>query len=213
MKKLLILVFWLAGSSIIFAGNETVEGFVFKDKKAVSGLIIKNSANDKTEKTSRKGRFSIKGLATESDTIFVLGIYTEGILAIPLWGANQINIQQTGDSVFVKRDRKKVAPSSAYGGTMVTREALEQTGEINLLKAISIKVPGIEYSNGNLIIRGINSINSEIYPLYILDGMETSQVSFLTVMEVESVEILKDASTSMFGVRGGNGVVIINRKK
>ncbi|MDR1729244.1 MAG: TonB-dependent receptor plug domain-containing protein [Prevotellaceae bacterium] len=213
MKKILIFACWLAGSAVIFAGDEAVEGFVFRDKKAVPGLVITNSVNDKTEKTNRKGYFRIKGLSTESDTISVSGLIDMETLIIPLWGANQIKIRQTGDSVFVERDRKKAPPSSAYGGTIVTREALELTGEINLLRAISRKVPGVEYANENLIIRGLNSINSSVYPLYILDGVETSQVAFLTVMEVETVEVLKDASTSMFGVRGGNGVVIINRKK
>ena len=213
MRKILIIAFLMLNSSVIFAGNEMVEGFVFKNKKAVPGIIIKNSANNKTGKTNKNGHFSIKGLSTEKDTIFVSGIIKNDELEIPLWGANLITIQINGDTVSMERGRRKVAPSPAYGGTMVTREALEQTGEINLLRAIALKVPGVEYASDNLIIRGLNSINSSIYPLYILDGVETTQVAFLTVMEVETVEILKDSSTSMFGVRGGNGVVIINRKK
>jgi len=213
MRKNLIIAFLMLNSVAIFAGNEIVEGFVFKDKKAVPGVIIKNSANDKMVKTNKKGRFSIKGLSTEKDTIFVSGIIKNDELEIPLWSANLITVQITGNTVSTERSRRKVAPSPAYGGTMITREALETTGEINLLRAISLKTPGVEYANENLIIRGKNSINSSLYPLYILDGIETTQVSFLTVMEVETVEILKDASSSMFGVRGGNGVVIINRKK
>ena len=214
MKKILIITFLLISSSAIFAGNDVVEGYVFNNKKAVRDLVISSSGNNKTVKTNRRGQFSIRGLSTESDTIFVSGLIKNEVLVIPLWGANLINIQQTGDSVFIKRDRKKVAPTAMYGGTLVTREALEKTGEMNLLKAIALSVPGVQSTqDNNLIIRGISSINSSTAPLYILDGVETTQVAFLTVMEVETVEILKDASTSMFGVRGGNGVVIINRNR
>ncbi len=190
-----------------------MEGYVFNGKKAVSDLTISASQKSKPVKTNRKGYFRIKGLSTENDTLFVSEIVKNEVLVIPLWGANQITIEKTKDSVLIQRERRKESPVSAYGGTVVTRKDLESTGEINLLKAIALKVPGVEYSNENLIIRGINSINSSTYPLYILDGVETAQASFLTVMEVETVEILKDSSTSMFGIKGGNGVVIINRKK
>ncbi len=213
MKKIIIFLFLLVCNTVIFAGNEVVEGYIFNDKKGIPDLTVKTSEKSKPVKTNRKGHFRIKGIATESDTLFVSGLIHNEVLIIPLWGANQITIRQTKDSVFVGRERRKVPPVSAYGGTMVTRETLETTGETNLLKAIALKVPGVEYANDNLIIRGINSINSNIYPLYILDGTETTYASFLTVVEVETVEILKDASTSIFGMRGGNGVVIINRKK
>lgn len=213
MKKILIITLLLVNSSVIFAGNELVEGYVFNEKNAVPDVTIKTSANDKTVKTNRKGYFKVKNISTEKDTIFAVGIIKNEMLAIPLWGATQITIRLTGDSVFVQRGEKKKVVAPSYGGTLITREALEKTGESNLLRAIALKVPGVEYVQENLLIRGIKSFSLSNNPLYILDGVETTQVSYLTVVEVETVEVLKDASSSMFGVKGGNGVVIINRKK
>ena len=110
--------------------------------------------------------------------------------------------------------KKKVSrPSSKYGGYVVTRSELEKSGETNLLRAIALKVPGVKYTQDNLMIRGISTLNSKTSPLYIIDGVETSYVSHLLVTEVEYVEVLKDSSTSMFGMKGANGVIIINRIK
>ena len=213
MKKILIMTLLLINSFVISAGNEVVEGYVFNDKNAVSDVTIKTSANGKTVSTNRKGYFKIKDISTEKDTIFVVGIIKNKVLEIPLWGATQITIRLTGDSVFVQRGEKQKVATPSYGGTLITHDALEKTGESNLLRAIALKVPGVEYVQGNLLIRGIKSFSLGNYPLYILDGVETTQVSYLTVVEVETVEVLKDASSSMFGAKGGNGVVIINRKK
>jgi TonB-dependent SusC/RagA subfamily outer membrane receptor len=215
MKKILIIAVILisvVNSSVISAGNETVEGYIFDGKDAVPNVTVKSSANDRTAKTNKKGYFKMKGISSIKDTLFVK-VAEEKTLEIPLEGTDQIIVRITGDTVFVQREKKEVVASSSYGGTFVTRSALEKSGETNLLRAIALKVPGVEYVDGNLLIRGIKSFKLSNFPLYILDGTETSQVSYLTVMEVESVEILKDASTSMFGVKGGNGVVIINRRK
>ncbi len=215
MKKILIIpslfLMFMIGSFSLFAGNELVEGYIFDGDNAVSNVMVRTSVKNKTSKTNKKGYFKIKGISTQKDTIFI-GVTNREVLEIPLLGANIINVRMAEDTVFIQRE-KVIQSSPSYGGTFVTREALEKTGETNLLKAIALKVPGVEYVQGNLLIRGIKSFHMNNAPLYILDGVETSQVPYLTVMEVESVEVLKDASTSMFGVKGSNGVVIINRKK
>ena len=213
-KWLIVFLFFipLTNISVIFAGNETIEGYIFDEGKGVSGLTIEVSRKNKTVKTNRKGHFKIKGVSTEKDTIFVK-ISDDRVAEIPLLGANHITIRITEEAVAVQYGERPKVIKSSYGGTIITHKELERTGETNLLKAIALKAPGVQYIQGNLLIRGIKSFSLSNHPLYILDGVETSQVTFLTVMEVESVEILKDASTSMFGARGGNGVIIINRKK
>ncbi len=73
--------------------------------------------------------------------------------------------------------------------------------------------PGEEAIGGlSVSIRGVSSMGSNT-PLYIVDGVER-QFSNLDPNEIESVSILKDASaTALYGVRGANGVVIINTKR
>ncbi len=80
------------------------------------------------------------------------------------------------------------------------------------------KVPGVvvEYSDSQtarIYIRGLNSINSPTDPLFIVDGVEVDDISMINPYEVDSVTVLKDTDAAMYGVRGNNGVVIINLKK
>ena len=65
-------------------------------------------------------------------------------------------------------------------------------------------------------IRGTNSINSGTSPLFILDGVPISSSDFNTISpsDIESISVLKDASsTSIYGARAANGVVVITTKR
>ena len=80
------------------------------------------------------------------------------------------------------------------------------------------RVPGVKVEksgqNSALVyVRGINSINSSMQPLYIVDGVEVNDISMINPYEVESVDVLKDASAAIYGLRGSNGVIIITLKK
>ena len=65
-------------------------------------------------------------------------------------------------------------------------------------------------------LRGTNSINSGTSPLFILDGVPISSADFNTISpgDIESISVLKDASsTSIYGARAANGVVVITSKR
>ncbi len=69
------------------------------------------------------------------------------------------------------------------------------------------------YDNSNFWIRGIASFSGNTSPLVLVDGVERS-LNDLDPAEIESFSVLKDASASaMYGVRGANGVIIINTKR
>lgn len=78
-------------------------------------------------------------------------------------------------------------------------------------------------ANQNVIIRGIGSLRSGTQPLYVLDGflldnsgtgVATNPLSFLNPNDIESIDVLKDASaTALYGSRASNGVVVITTKK
>ena len=80
------------------------------------------------------------------------------------------------------------------------------------------RVPGVMIGNAGpgdtptITVRGINSINSSTQPLFIVDGVETPDISYLNPNDVGSVSVLKDASASIYGTRGGNGVILITTK-
>lgn len=75
------------------------------------------------------------------------------------------------------------------------------------------RVAGVDVRPDNtIVIRGVNTINSSIDPLFIVDGVEVADISHIPPQEVKSITVLKDASASIYGSRGGNGVILIELK-
>lgn len=75
------------------------------------------------------------------------------------------------------------------------------------------RVPGVEVNErGGIQIRGKNSINSPTEALIVVDGTICDNLNTINPMDIQSVEVLKDGSASIYGVRGANGVVLITTK-
>ena len=70
-------------------------------------------------------------------------------------------------------------------------------------------------SNGDIIIRGINSINLSSGALIIVDGVpvDNSYLETIPPVTVRSINVLKDSSSSIYGARGANGVIVIETKR
>ncbi len=70
-------------------------------------------------------------------------------------------------------------------------------------------------NNSTVLIRGYSTINNSTGPLYVVDGVQIGEdVSFINPEDVESIEVLKDASSSaIYGARGANGVILIKTKE
>ncbi|WP_233551721.1 SusC/RagA family TonB-linked outer membrane protein [Parabacteroides sp. AF48-14] len=105
--------------------------------------------------------------------------------------------------------------------TQVRAEEITKTNSPNLGSALQGKIPvdigGVwkPGSNPTIEIRGINSITGSNDPLWVVDGipMQSSSVN-LNPNDVQSIDILKDASASaIYGARGSNGVVIVTTKR
>lgn len=79
------------------------------------------------------------------------------------------------------------------------------------------RVPGVHVtksgSSYKYVIRGLNSVNLSSDPLFIVDGVETMSIDYINPQDVQSVEVLKDASASIYGTRGANGVILITTKR
>lgn len=111
--------------------------------------------------------------------------------------------------------------------SQTTNEQLQRTGNVTDFKqALTGQLPGVVtltssgepggtgkgYSSTSIFIRGMNTWNGG-QPLILVDGVERSMDN-LDVNEVENISILKDASaTAVFGVKGANGVILINTKR
>ena len=81
----------------------------------------------------------------------------------------------------------------------------------NIYDYLRGRVPGVEIVGTSIRIRGI-STTGNTDALIILDGMEVSDISDINPMDIKSVEVLKDAASTIYGMRGANGVVIIKTK-
>jgi len=104
----------------------------------------------------------------------------------------------------------------------IKAEKLLDRQSFNVSQALQGRIPGVDvYANtaapgepSRIRIRGINSINSGVDPLFVVDGVIGINANFLDPNNIESVEVLKDASsTAIYGARGANGVIIITTKR
>ncbi|MCD8260680.1 MAG: TonB-dependent receptor plug domain-containing protein [Bacteroides sp.] len=101
-------------------------------------------------------------------------------------------------------------------------EEIELTTSANVLEGIAGKLPGVQIIQNSgtpggdvtVRIRGIGTIN-DADPLYVVDGIPVnSGIWFLNPNDIQSIDVLKDASaTAIYGSRGANGVVMVTTKK
>ena len=105
--------------------------------------------------------------------------------------------------------------STAKGKDMLKAQSF------NALDGLKGKVAGVNiFSNtgqpggeSRVIIRGISTINASASPLYVVDGVVMSNFELLNPNDIESIEVLKDASaTAVYGSRGANGVLLVTTK-
>ena len=75
---------------------------------------------------------------------------------------------------------------------------------------LSVSKVGDEYK---YVVRGVNTIYGSTDPLFLVDGVEVTNIDFLNPRDVKSVEVLKDASASIYGTRGACGVILITTKR
>ena len=109
-------------------------------------------------------------------------------------------------------------------GSIVTSEDLERTPAEPIEKVLMSRIPGIwvtRTADGSLAIRirGASSIQGNNEPLYIIDGIPiepgpNGALTGINPKDIASIEVLKDAaSTTMYGLRCANGVIIIKTKR
>ncbi|WP_048505934.1 SusC/RagA family TonB-linked outer membrane protein [Chryseobacterium angstadtii] len=126
------------------------------------------------------------------------------------------------DEVIVMAFGKQKKESLVGSVSVVDNKVLENQQLTAVTSAIQGSVPGVQVINSTdpgenpvIKIRGTGSINATTNPLIILDGVPyNGYISSISQDQVESINVLKDASsTSLYGSRAANGVILINTKK
>lgn len=108
-------------------------------------------------------------------------------------------------------------------GSVVTSEDLDRAPDQSIERTLQSRVPGVIITRGpdgglSIRIRGPNTINGSTEPLFIIDGQPMlpgpgGTLSGINAHDIASIEVLKDAaSLAFYGIRAGNGVIIIKTK-
>ncbi len=224
-KRTCLVVSWLLCCISVLA-QSTITGTVRDDKgQPVSGatIIIKGSGSGTS--TDPNGRFSIAAAANATLQVSVVGFATQ---EVAVNGRNNIDVQlltasqDIGNVVVVAYGNTTRKTSTGALQTINTRE-LQDIPVAQITQKLQGRLAGVQIlqTTGRLgegmsvRIRGQASISAGNQPLYVVDGFPISgDLSTLNPDEIESISVLKDAaSTSLYGSRASNGVVIITTKR
>ncbi len=180
---------------------ETLSGHYTSDN--CKEVTISNKRTGKFCHPDKKGRFSLKGTEVEKDTIIVLPKADGLPVILPLNGACEVNITDQGKQLNVTLKKAPYQPTTAFNGTIIWKESLKRTGEDMTLPAVNKKMP----MSSNVA----TSFYGSTRPLYMMDGMEISDLSTIPLTEVAYVEIVRPGSSecAALGARGANGIISV----
>lgn len=226
MKKFLVsLCFALIGLSA-WSQNITVTGEVTAklDGEPLIGCTVRVKGTTQGTATDIDGRFSISNVDPKGTLIFNYIGYQE--VETPINGRTEINVQmeETTSSldelVVVGYGVAKKSDLTSSISTIKGGEINEMTVG-NAMDALQGRVPGVQIVSGGgpgttpkVMIRGVSTVNNN-NPLYVVDGvpLNSDNINFINNNDIESMEVLKDASASaIYGTRASNGVIIITTK-
>jgi TonB-linked SusC/RagA family outer membrane protein len=209
--------------------NININGRVLDENgSAIPGATVRVKGTTKAAITDQDGNFALKNVEEQATLMVSFVGYITQEIAINSKTQIQINmvpIDGSLDEVVVTalgNTQKKLSVVGAISS--ITTKELKQSPVANLTNALAGRLPGLittQTSNApgdgaNLYIRGIATIGSATAPLFVVDGLPRSTNDFaqLDPNEIESLTILKDAnSTSLYGIQGANGVVVITTRR
>lgn len=225
-KALFVTIFFLIVPFLsLFAQTNTVSGIV-KDEKgsplAGVSVVVKGAASGTT--TNVEGRFSINAPSNSTLIFSSVGFNNKEVLVS---GNTVFNIQLNSSSqslnqvVVIGYGTQRKSDMTGAVSTISPRDYSQQ--HITRLdqalqgRAAGVQVMGIDGAPGadvKIRIRGVNSALGDNNPLFVIDGFVGADFNMVNPDDIESIEILKDASsTAIYGSRGSNGVVLITTKK
>ncbi|MET6997485.1 TonB-dependent receptor [Chitinophaga defluvii] len=189
-------------------------------------VLVKNTTQGAS--TSVDGKFSVKAKATDSLVIKFIGYQTQ-VLAIGSRRVFNISLvpaegEGLNEVVVVGMNFRQTKRSVTGAMSTIQTKELKQSPVANLNNALAGRLPGLitVQSSGQpgedaaaMYIRGIATYGNTA-PLVVIDGLPRGQGSFSQIdpNEVESVSILKDASSSaLYGIQGANGVIVVTTKR
>lgn len=224
--KSLLTVLFLCLSIVVFAQTKTVKGTVLDERgESIIGASVSVKGTTTGTITDLDGKFTINTKNNDVLTISYVG-YIEQSVSVA---------GQTDLKIILKEDSQVldefvvvgygIQKKSDVTGAMInlSSEQLKKMPVTNPLQAMQGKAAGVDITSnerpgelGAIRIRGERSLNASNGPLYVVDGIPMQGVGIenLNPSDIESIEVLKDASaTAIYGSRGANGVVLVTTKR
>jgi len=191
----------------------------------LAGVNIKVQGTNISVNTDASGNYSLTNVP-ETATLLVtyLGYQSK---EVPVNNQTTINIVLTADVTTLEEvvvvgygtvQRKDLTGSvSSVSAAKIEDLAVQRVDEALMGKLAGVQVKAVSGEPGappTIKIRGGASITAGGGPLYVVDGFPVDNLSSLNPNDIESLDVLKDASaTAIYGSRGANGVVIVNTKR
>jgi len=209
-----------------FAQNRMVSGTVTDDagNPIVGAAVIVDGTNTGVT-TNADGRFALTAPADGTLKISYLGYETKSVAVnnqTSIVVALNENIKAIDDVVVIAFGTTTKEAFTGSAG-VVKSEDLEKRQVSNVTNALAGAVAGVQTfsssgqpgSGSSVRIRGIGSLNAGSSPLYVVDGIPfDGDIAAINSADIESMTVLKDAaSTSLYGARAANGVIMITTKR
>lgn len=226
MKKTLLSAFLILLGGVLYAQSLSVKGTVTSasDGGPLPGVtIIVKEMPGKGTTTDADGNYSITVEADQTLVFSFIGMETQ---TIPVNGQTKINVALANSSQKIDElvvigygVQKKSLLTSAIAS--VSSKDIEESNPLRVEQALQGKTAGVEVISNSgqpgdgftVRIRGIGT-TGDSNPIYIVDGMPVGGIDYLNPNDIQSIEVLKDASaTAIYGARGANGVVLITTKQ
>jgi len=221
MRSALVLAF------LLFVGSISAQTVKVNVKDSQGEPIIGASVVEKDTKnggvTDFDGNFTIKLTANKPVVVSYIGMKTKTIDAK---GKSELSVVLEDDNTQLEEVvaigygtvRKKDLTGAV---SQVNSKQLENIPVSNVSEALTGKMAGVNITTTEgspdadvkIRVRGGGSLSQDNSPLYIVDGFEVSSISDIAPSEIETIDVLKDASsTAIYGARGANGVILITTK-
>lgn len=229
-------VLWFVFLSLLTIQSALAQGYYVKgkvisqeDNEPLIGVSILQEGSANGVVTDIDGNYSLEVKGTEKATLVFsyIGMQSQKHEVSSRTGTLDVKLAPDAaviDEVVVIAYGTRKKGTIAGAVSAVKSEKLENVPAAGFDQALQGQTPGLSVISNSgepskaavFQIRGTNSINSGTSPLFILDGVPISSADFNTISpgDIESISVLKDASsTSIYGARAANGVVVITTKR
>ncbi|WP_080904672.1 TonB-dependent receptor [Parabacteroides sp. Marseille-P3160] len=216
-----------AAPSIVQQQGRKITGIITDsngDPVIGANVLIRGTTNGSI--TDINGNYTLERVTPDA----ILQVSYIGYLTqeIPVGNQTQINVTLIEDSKTLEEvvvvGYGTMRKSDVTGSIAVAKgEDLLKSQNFSALDNLRGKASGVNiYSNSSqpgtyanrVVIRGMSTINSSSNPLYVVDGVVMEDFHLLNPNDIESIEVLKDASAAaIYGARGANGVILVTTKR